>query len=109
MRLFASPSDTLTRKATSPESLPPEGATHRSQRLASGPGAYSVWGLLMTLATAFILLLALEFRWPYYFLQDDGVEYYLPAYFTDWRSLLHGHLALYDFHIYTGIPHASLG
>jgi len=65
--------------------------------------------LLATLATSALLLVLLEFRSPFYFLQDDSVEYYLPLYYHDWRSLLHGHLAFYNFHIYAGIPHASLG
>ncbi|MEJ2010497.1 MAG: hypothetical protein P8Z30_20480, partial [Acidobacteriota bacterium] len=62
-----------------------------------------------TLATACLLLLVLEFRSPYYFLQDDGLEDFLPSYFHNWHSLLAGHLPLYDFHIFAGIPHLSMG
>jgi hypothetical protein len=62
-----------------------------------------------TLAIASLLLLALEFRWPYYFLQDDGLEYFLPAYWHNWRALLAGHLPLYDFHIFAGVPHLAIG
>ncbi len=65
--------------------------------------------LVLTLAVASFLLLLLEFRWPYYFLQDDGRQYFLPAYFHNWRSLLSGHLPLYDFHVFGGLPHASMG
>lgn len=65
--------------------------------------------LATTLAIASVLLLLLEFRWPYYFLQDDGLEYFLPAYFHNWKSLLAGHLPLYDFHIFAGVPHAAVG
>ena len=62
-----------------------------------------------TLATAVLLLLALEFRSPYYFLQDDGLEYYLAVYFHNWCGLLAGKLPLYDFHVLAGVPHASTG
>ena len=64
---------------------------------------------LGTLSTALTLLIALEFRFPYYFLQDDGLEYYLPVYFHNWRSLIHGELPLYNFHTFAGVPHASMG
>jgi hypothetical protein len=62
-----------------------------------------------TLITALLLLLTLEVRSPYYFLQDDSLESYLPMYFHNWRSLLAGELPLYDFHIFCGVPHASMG
>jgi len=75
----------------------------------SKPATSSKLFLVATLAVATFLLLLLEFRWPYYFLQDDGRQYFLPAYFHNWRSLLSGHLPLYDFHIFAGVPHASMG
>jgi len=62
-----------------------------------------------TIATALMLLAALEVRFPYYFLQDDGLEYYLPCYIHNWRSLTHGELPLYNFHTFAGVPHASMG
>src|SRR5690348_8278659 len=62
-----------------------------------------------TLGVALLLLLSLEFRSPYYFLQDDGLEYCLPASIHNLRALATGHLALYDFHVFAGIPHASMG
>src|ERR1700751_3644533 len=62
-----------------------------------------------TLTTAFALLCLLELRFPYYFLQDDGLEYYLPVYFHNWRSLTHGELPLYNFHTFAGVSHASMG
>jgi hypothetical protein len=70
---------------------------------------YSSLALTLTLATAFVLLLLLEFRWPYYFLQDDGLQYYLPCYFHNWLSLLSGHLPFYNFHVFAGIPHLAAG
>ena len=65
--------------------------------------------LIITLAIALLLLLLLEFRFPYYFLQDDGLNYFLPLYFHDWRSLLGGRLPLYNFHTFAGIPHLVMG
>ncbi|MCL5005773.1 MAG: hypothetical protein M1404_04505 [Acidobacteria bacterium] len=64
---------------------------------------------MATLAITSLLLSGLEMRWPYYFLQDDGLEYFLPSYFHNWRALLAGHLPLYDFHIFTGVPHLTMG
>lgn len=61
-----------------------------------------------TLALALLLLIALEVRFPYYFLQDDGLEYFLPAWVHNLRCILSGELPLYDFHIFAGTPHASL-
>lgn len=65
--------------------------------------------LTATLVTALLLLLSLEIRFPYYFLQDDGLQDFLPYYFHNWRSLLAGHLPLYDFHIFAGVPHLAMG
>ena len=61
------------------------------------------------MGVALLLLLALQFRWPYYFLQDDGLDYFLPAYVYNWHSFLAGHLPLYNFHIFAGIPHLAMG
>ena len=65
--------------------------------------------LIITLAIALILLLTLEFRWPYYFLQDDGLDQLLPYYVHNWRSLVAGKIPLYDFHILAGVPHLAVG
>jgi len=62
-----------------------------------------------TLVTALLLLLTLEVRSPYYFLQDDNLEFYFPLYVHNWRSLLGGEFPLYDFHMFGGVPHASMG
>ena len=94
------------RSASPPFSKGVKDWDHRAEPESAG---HSRRMLAATLATSVLLLLLLEFRSPFYFLQDDSVEYYLPWYFHDWRSLLHGRLAFYNFHIYTGIPHASLG
>lgn len=65
--------------------------------------------LAATLLTALLLLFALELHSPYYFLQDDSLEYYLPEYVHNWRSLINGELPLYNFHTFGGLPHASMG
>lgn len=66
-------------------------------------------GLGITATTTLLLLAILELRHPFYFLQDDGLEYFLPSYAANWRSVLSGHLPLYDFHTFGGLPHASMG
>jgi hypothetical protein len=62
-----------------------------------------------TLAVASLLLLLLEVRSPYYFLQHDGLEDFLPLYFHNWRSLHKGQIPFYNFHTFTGIPHLAMG
>jgi len=86
------------KKSPSPQSCRP-----------SEPVTYSSRALLAVVAMGSFLFLALELRWPYYFLQDDGLELFLPYYVHNWRSLLAGKLPLYDFHIYAGVPHLSVG
>ncbi|HZT69619.1 MAG TPA: hypothetical protein VFC10_07710 [Terriglobia bacterium] len=90
---------------------PRELISHEAVQVAPPPepGACSKRVFAATLGIAALLLLALELRWPYYFLQDDGLEEFLPSYFHNWRSLLSGHLPLYDFHIFGGIPHLAMG
>jgi hypothetical protein len=87
----------------------PEGITDRTIRERLGSPGLSKPIFVATLAIALLLLLLLELRLPYYFLQDDNLEYFLPLFFHNWQSLLAGKLPLYDFHIYAGIPHASRG
>lgn len=88
-----------------PQKEPPDQAI----RQPSEGVAYSRRVLLATLAIATLLLLLLEFRLPYYFLQDDGLDEFLPYYVHNWHSLLAGRFPLYDFHIFAGVPHASMG
>ncbi len=65
--------------------------------------------LLAALGVSLLLLTCLEVRFPYYFLQDDGLEYFLPSYIQNWRSFAAGHFPLYNFHTFGGIPHFSMG
>lgn len=60
--------------------------------------------LLLALAA---VLVPLELKYPYYFLQDDNRDYMLPWLVHNWRSLLTGEVPLYNFHQYSGLP--SLG
>jgi len=57
----------------------------------------------------FIVLLFVEYNHPYFFLNDDNRDYFLPNYIHNYRSLLNGELALYNFHQFLGIPHLALG
>ena len=79
-----------------------------SDKTTRAPG-YPNLMFAATLAMAFLLLLLLEVRSPYYFLQDDGLQDFLPLYFHNWRSLRSGQIPLYNFHTFTGIPHLAMG
>ena len=54
-------------------------------------------------------LLFIEFKHPYFFLQDDNRDYYLPYFIHNYRSLITGELALYNFHQFLGSPELALG
>ncbi len=54
------------------------------------------------------LLLLLELRFPYYFLQDDGCNYFLPSFFHNWREVLQGYFPAYNFHTFAGVPHEAV-
>lgn len=75
----------------------------------SRPAGHPRLILAATLGITSLLFSLLELRSPYYFLQDDGLDYFLPTYFHNWESLLRGHLPLYDWHIFAGIPHVAMG
>lgn len=64
---------------------------------------------LSLVITLLILFLYIEYRHPYFFLQDDNRDYYLPYYIYNFKSLLNGELALYNFHQYLGIPSLAVG
>ncbi|TAM82089.1 MAG: hypothetical protein EPN47_10050 [Acidobacteria bacterium] len=87
----------------------PKESPNMQHRRTSGAHALSSRVLLAVLAVASFLFLALELRSPFYFLQDDGLEAFLPYYVHNWRSLLACKLPLYDFHIYAGVPHMAVG
>ncbi len=55
------------------------------------------------------VLLPLEIKYPYYFLQDDNRDATLPWLVHNWRSLQEGEVALYNFHQYSGYPQLGTG
>lgn len=60
-------------------------------------------------AALFIILLIIEYEYPYFFLQDDNRDYNLPNFIHCFESLLQGELPFYNFHQFLGIPHLALG
>ncbi len=63
-------------------------------------------GLIISLL---ILFLYIEYKHPYFFLQDDNRDYYLPYFIYNYKSLLNGELAVYNFHQFLGIPSLAVG
>lgn len=55
------------------------------------------------------VLLFIESKHSYFFLQDDNRDSYLPYFVHNYRSLLNGELALYNFHQFMGIPALASG
>lgn len=92
-----------------PNYMSPKRSSDFTSDKTSQRAGYSNFTLAVTLAVALFLLFLLEFRSPYYFLQHDGLDYFLPMYFHNWRSLLSGRLPFYDFHIFAGVPHLAMG
>ncbi len=64
---------------------------------------------LLLAAVVAAVLLAIELRTPYYFLQDDNRDFVLPCVVHNWRALRGGELAQFNFHQFAGIPHLSDG
>lgn len=60
--------------------------------------------VLILIGVILIFLLMLEIRHPYFFLQDDNRDTYLPNFVHAYRSLANGELALYNFHQFSGNP-----
>lgn len=51
----------------------------------------------------------LEWKFPYFFLQDDSRDQQLPAFVHNYRSLLNGELAVYNFHQFLGTTSLATG
>jgi len=62
---------------------------------------------LILLIITFVALI--ELKHPYYFMQDDNRDYYLPMFVHSYRSLLNGEIAQYNFHQFTGYPILGCG
>lgn len=64
------------------------------------------------LCLAVLLLFAIvliEYRYPYFFLQDDNRSYYLPYFIHNYESFINGEVALYNFHQFLGMPLFAIG
>lgn len=59
--------------------------------------------LLLSLITL-VMLTVMEWRHPYFFLQDDNRTYHLPYYVHNLQALLGGELPLFNFNQYVGTP-----
>ncbi len=66
-------------------------------------------GMLRALGLALFLLLILEWHSPKYFLQNDNLEYVLPAFSHNLSAIEQGRLPEYEYFQFTGIPHLSSG
>lgn len=62
--------------------------------------------IVLVLTLVFFLM---EWKYPYYFLQDDSRSYFFPLFIHDYRSLLNGEIPLYNFYQYLGEPLLSNG
>ena len=67
------------------------------------------WPLLLLLAAVVGVLLLMEGKNPYYFLQDDNRDMFLPMFTHAFDALKNGQLALYDFHQFLGTPDLAIG
>lgn len=56
-----------------------------------------------------LMLLALEIRQPYFFLQDDNADSYICQYVHSLRSVSQGEFPLYNFHQLGGVPFLDRG
>ncbi len=75
---------------------------------AQSSSRYWNHALMAALGITSGLLLLLELRFPYYFLQDDGCNYFLPSFFHNWREVLQEHFPAYNFHTFAGVPHEAV-
>ena len=74
---------------------------------SDGFRALGAWLVLIAIVVAFFA--SLEFQRPYFFLQDDNRDYFLPAFVHNVRAATDGQLAEYNFHQSLGRPHLSVG
>jgi hypothetical protein len=84
--------------------------TTKKRTLEPKRRAFQGWFFPVTLV--FVLLLVfvfIEFRRPYFFLQDDNRVYYLPVFSHVFRSFMNGELAQYNFHQFLGTPSLASG
>lgn len=51
-----------------------------------------------------LTMIIIEMKHPFYFLQDDNRDYFLPIYVANLRALIHGEFPLFNFHQFCGTP-----
>jgi len=59
---------------------------------------------VMLCGLIFFMVVMMEIRFPYFFLQDDNRVQHLPLYVHNLRALLAGEFPFYNFHQYLGLP-----
>lgn len=65
--------------------------------------------IIALVGLVFLALIYIEYNHPYFFLNDDNRDYFLPYYIYNYKSLVNGELALYNFHQFQGTPHLAVG
>lgn len=63
--------------------------------------------VLVTILLSIIMLI--EYKYPYFFLQDDNRDFFLPYFVHNYESLLIGEIPLYNFHQFLGTPSLAVG
>ena len=64
---------------------------------------------LVLVTVLLLVLLFVEYKHPYFFLQDDNRDYFLPYFIHNFKSLLEGEIPLYNFHQFLGTPSLAVG
>lgn len=59
---------------------------------------------IFLIAVISIIFIFLELKHPYYFLQDDNRDFYLPYFIHTYESLINGEFVQYSFHQFLGYP-----
>ncbi|HBQ65121.1 MAG TPA: hypothetical protein DD727_09450 [Clostridiales bacterium] len=64
---------------------------------------------LLVAMTLLGMLIAMELKHPWYFLQDDNRDYYLPYFSHAYNALVRGEIPLFNFHQFMGHPFLAVG
>ena len=65
--------------------------------------------ILITVLLCAVMLIAMEIRQPYFFLQDDNCDSYVCQYVYSLQSVAHGEFPYYDFHQFGGMRYLDKG
>ena len=79
------------------------GKSEMTSKIGKGNASPYGWQVLAS-ALVVVILLAMELRHPYFFLQDDNRDQFLPYFVHNLRSLLAGEIPLFNFHQHLGTP-----